>query len=253
MKVEEYIKATKDNTGIRIFNGHMMPPIGYTDVRQVGLRQYYNCEIIDVISDGLKDGDYYITLIIACDDELSEPPKRMTATEQALKYYLDIMGELPNVVKIPYDTLLESYTDFLNKTHEDFERDFDGVKKVTEDAMKNDMPELKCGMIVETEDKDAGLQEITKISYVGKHSANLRVLKDLSTFYNVPLNEITTIYEYDNHGDMLSMSPEGDETKVAIVYNKIWECPRHKQISKELAESILMNTLGEYVEIVEDK
>lgn len=175
---------------------------------------------------------------------LPEPPKNKSFAED----YLDRFSKENNsTMSVPTVNLYKSFNDFMHKTGHDFEKAFEGARKATEKAMKNEMPKPESGMLVKL-DVDDELYMITYASPLNK-KISIQYIHDSDSENSVPFSEIEAIYEYNNCDTGIDVS--GKETEKSLIYKKVWERPKVKEISKKIAELMLTEKLNEPVKITE--
>jgi len=134
----------------------------------------------------------------------------------------------------------------LGKVAIDFKKDFDEIKKVMEETMNNKMPNLRTGMAVKLKEDD-NFYIITSVSFLNYRVSAINFENALQE-NGIHFDKIKAIYKYNNCNTGIDMS--GKNIEKALIYKKIWERSELREISKELAESILSEQLGEDIRIV---
>jgi len=151
-----------------------------------------------------------------------------------------------DVSKISTVDLLDSFNYFLGKVAIDFKKDFDEIKKVMEETMNNEMPDLRTGMAVKLKEDD-NLYIVTSASFVNDLVSAINFENALQE-NGIHFDKIKAIYKYSNCDTGIDTS--GKDTEKALIYKKIWERSEPREISKDLAEFILRDKYGEDVKIV---
>ena len=150
------------------------------------------------------------------------------------------------VSKISTVDLLDSFNYFLGKVAIDFKKGFDEIKKVMEKTMNNEMPDLRTGMAIKLKEDD-NFYIITSVSLSNDRVSAINFENALKE-NGIHFDKIKAIYKYNYCDTGIDMS--GKDIEKALIYKKIWKRSELREISKELAESILSEQLGEDIRIV---
>lgn len=160
--------------------------------------------------------------------------------------YCDVTHWMP-LPESPMSNIAKAATELCKSFKDDVEKVFNKVKKDMRESIKTEMPDLRTGMTIKLKEDD-NLYMVTSVSFLNNRVSVVN-LEDENVENDIHFDKIEAIYKYICRGIGIDMS--GKEIKRSLTFKKIWERPKTREISRQIAELMLTEKLNEPVKIVE--